>query len=128
MSANATGITLHFDNMSREDFFKNFHYPAEKVTWKDLPVWEVALKIGVVVLLMVLSLVGNGLVLIVLLKKKSLRNVTNMFMVNLVLADILVTLSNPWIHVVEDLSERYMLGAFICKYSAVFQGECTCFG
>jgi len=66
--------------------------------------------------LWVMSFIGNGCVIYIFLKVKSLRTPTNMFIVNLALSDLLMmTTMGPTV-TVNVLIQRYWLwGAFGCK-------------
>ena len=126
MVENETSVSANFSNMSKEEleaFYASMPYPKDKNPWRDLPSWELGLKIGVASIITLISLTCNTLVLIVLFKKKSLRNVTNMFIINLAIADLLVTLSTAWIHVVDELSVPWLLGAVLCKYNPMITGQ-----
>ncbi|XP_067933294.1 QRFP-like peptide receptor [Watersipora subatra] len=118
------GVTDMVSKMSQEEFDEYFreyiktqNYSQSKDTWKELPTWEVGLKISIAVVILLVSLVGNGLVLAALQRKKSLRSVTNLFIINLVIADLLVTLSVTWIQLVDELSNGWLLGPVLCKYN-----------
>lgn len=107
-----------------ESLLRYEYYPSSKSMWReDITLWELALKLGFYIPIFLVAIICNGLVLIVLLKKKSMRNVTHMFLINLAISDVLVTLFGPWIHIVQDLSERWLLGAFICKFEPFMQGK-----
>ena len=106
-----------------EELFKQTDYLLSTDIWKDLPQWEVAIKILFYILIISVSLVGNSLVIIVLLKKRSLRCVTNLFILNLALSDILVTCTSTWVHLLDDLMAKWLLGAVFCRLNVFMQGE-----
>ena len=74
---------------------------------------------GIVVML---SLIGNVAVLFVVARNKRLHTPTNYFIVNLAVSDIMVTSSCTWVHLVDDLTEGWVLGAFFCKLNSFAQG------
>ncbi|XP_076459384.1 QRFP-like peptide receptor [Babylonia areolata] len=96
----------------------NFSYPGE-VVYK--PVWEIALKTAFYVPLVVLAVVGNVMVVAVVARDKRMRTTTNFYIVNLAVADCLVTLSCSWVHLLDDLTPQWVLGAFFCKFNTFAQ-------
>ena len=74
---------------------------------------------GVVILL---SLIGNVAVLFVVARNKRMHTPTNYFIVNLAISDIMVTSSCTWVHLVDNLTEGWVLGAFFCKINSFAQG------
>lgn len=104
--------------------FKGMDYPGSKTIWReDLTTLELTIKIMFLILIISVSIVCNMLVLVVLIKKKSMRTVTHMLIINLAISDILVTLFAPWIHLVDDITEIWILGSFICKFQPFMQGN-----
>jgi len=74
---------------------------------------------GIVILL---SLIGNVAVLFVVARNKRMHTPTNYFIVNLAISDIMVTSSCTWVHLVDNLTEGWVLGAFFCKLNSFAQG------
>lgn len=104
-----------------DDIFKSMDYPLSTDVWKKMPLWESTLKISFYAVVIIVSLVGNGLVSIVLVKKKSLRCITNTFILNLAIADILVTGTSMWVNAVDALASKWILGAVFCKLNVFIQ-------
>lgn len=67
-------------------------------------------------LVFVLSLLGNGLILFLLLKFENVKTVTNFFILNLVLSDLLFTLSLPFWGYYH--SDQWIFGNASCKVLA----------
>ena len=97
----------------------NLSYPGIVV---GKPIWEIVLKTVFYVPVIVLAIVGNVLVMIVVARDKRMRTTTNYYIVNLAVADCLVTLSCSWVHLLDDLTPRWVLGAFFCKFNTFAQG------
>jgi hypothetical protein len=97
-------------------------YPKEK---KSVPFAEALIKIVSCTLTSVVSLIGNFLVILVVVYNKRLRTTTNFYIVNLAVADLLVTFSCYWVSTVDDLTDGWVLGSFFCKFNAFAQGECS---
>uniref|UniRef100_H3AV97 Chemokine (C-C motif) receptor 12a n=1 Tax=Latimeria chalumnae TaxID=7897 RepID=H3AV97_LATCH len=64
-------------------------------------------------LLFIVSVFGNGLALFVLVKYEKLKTVTNIFILNLVISDLLFTFSIPFWAVYH--SSEWIFGSFMCK-------------
>ena len=90
---------------------------------KHLPLWEACIKIIFYVLIIFGSLVGNLAVVIVVARNKKMRTTTNYYIVNLAVTDLMITLSCQWVHLVDDLTEGWVLGAFFCKFNSFAQGN-----
>lgn len=73
------------------------------------------------VITFVVGLVGNALVCIAVYKNNSMRNVTNIFIVNLAVADFMVILFCLPPTVVWDVTETWFMGTALCKIVLYFQ-------
>ncbi|ESO84079.1 hypothetical protein LOTGIDRAFT_108319 [Lottia gigantea] len=100
-----------FDYSQRE-------YPGEIRTY---PIWEMVLKIAFYVPVIVMALFGNLLVILVVARNKRMKTTTNYYIVNLAVADLLVVLTCSWVHLLDDLTEGWILGAFFCKFNTFAQ-------
>ena len=98
----------------------NLSYPGAVVV---KPIWEIVIKTVFYVPVIALAIVGNVLVMIVVARDKRMRTTTNYYIVNLAVADCLVTLSCSWVHLLDDLTPRWVLGAFFCKFNTFAQGQ-----
>ncbi|KAK6489864.1 orexin receptor type 2-like [Huso huso] len=67
------------------------------------------------IIVFIVSLVGNTLVCIAVWKNHHMRTVTNYFIVNLSLADVLVTITCLPASLVVDITETWFLGQTLCK-------------
>ena len=97
-----------------------FPYP---IATKRLPMWEISNKIFFYVVIILVALLGNGLVVATVLVNLRMRTTTNFYIVNLAVSDLMVTLSCTWVHLVDDLTEGWVLGAFFCKFNSFVQGR-----
>lgn len=73
-------------------------------------------------LIILLALIGNIVVILVVARNKRMHTPTNYFIVNLAVSDILVTSMCTWVHLVHDVTEGWVLGAFFCKINSFAQG------
>jgi hypothetical protein len=65
--------------------------------------------------LLVVGLIGNSLVVFVVVRNKSMRTPTNIFLVNLALSDILVLIFCLPPTVLWDVTSTWWLGTNVCK-------------
>ena len=79
-------------------------------------------------LILVVGLVGNCLVPVVIWNNRDLRNSTNLFLLNLSLADILVLcVSMPTVLVeIHQKPEVWVLGQFMCEYNPSLYSQRLC--
>ena len=103
-----------------EDDTSHIPYPGEFIS---LPVWELSMKIAFSSLITLLALVGNTIVIAIVWKNKNMHTPTNYYIVNLAVSDLMVTLSCTWVHLVDNVTEGWVLGAFFCKFNSFAQGK-----
>ncbi|XP_060602877.1 neuropeptide SIFamide receptor-like [Ruditapes philippinarum] len=72
-------------------------------------------------LVFICGLIGNIFVIAVIIKEPSMRNVTNYFILNLAVADILVALMVVPITLLTNLFTGWRYGAFLCKITPYVQ-------
>ena len=89
------------------------------------PTWEILLKSLFSAIIIIAAILGNTLVIYIVWRNKRMRTTTNYFLVNLAVSDLMVTLSCTWVHLVDDLTEGWVLGAFFCKFNSFAQGKST---
>lgn len=92
---------------------------------KVVPRIEAGLKIAFYAAVMVIALLGNTFVIVIVYRSKRMHTTTNYYLVNLAISDLAVILSCSWVHLVTDLSEGWILGAFFCKFNSFVQGKAT---
>ncbi|XP_050718279.1 QRFP-like peptide receptor isoform X3 [Eriocheir sinensis] len=101
--------------------FSQFEFPYRIDTWKPITWWEV-LEIVAYIITFLVSIVGNILVILVVRYNRNMRSSTNQYLVNLAVADLLVTLVCKWVHLVRHLSHpHYVLPAILCKMEGFVQ-------
>lgn len=83
-------------------------------------------SITLCILILVFGVVGNVMVPVVILRTKDMRNSTNIFLMNLSLADLLVLLiCTPTVLVeLNSKPETWVLGEFLCKYHRIIFSYC----
>lgn len=102
--------------------YKNIPYFGEI---QRVPLYEIILKSYLYAMIIFFSLVGNTLIIVVVLRHKQMRTTTNFYIVNLAVADILVTIFCTWVHLVNNLNNNnWVLGGFFCKFNTFSQVLC----
>lgn len=91
---------------------------------KEVPAWEMGVKITIGVSIELVAIVGNLLIIIIIAQSPKMRNVTNYYILNLAISDLLVGLFAIWIHLVDDLTQGWVLGSFLCKFNPFMQSKC----
>ncbi|XP_061175179.1 neuropeptide FF receptor 2-like [Saccostrea echinata] len=93
---------------------------------KEVPAWEMGVKITIGVSIELVAIVGNLLMIIIIVQSPKMRNVTNYYILNLAISDMLVGLFAIWIHLVDDLTQGWVLGSFLCKFNPFMQITAMC--
>lgn len=106
--------------LSPDTSLDDYAYPG---TLKNYSAWEMATKIIIGVLVDLFAIVGNGLIIYVVICFKKLRTTTNYYIVNLAVANLLAACFPIWIHIVDDVTDGWVLGAFLCKFSPFIQSK-----
>lgn len=96
--------------------------PTENSTNADpifeYPLYLKGISIFLCVLILTFGVVGNIMVPVVIIRTKDMRNSTNIFLMNLSLADLLVLIiCTPTVLVeLNSRPETWVLGEHLCKY------------
>lgn len=72
----------------------------------------------------VIGLLGNSVVLFIVFKEKTMRTVTNLFIANLAISDLLLCLFCATLTPVYTLLGEWTFGSFLCHLTAFLQ--CLC--
>jgi len=84
---------------------------------------DVSLQIGLYVLIFVLAVVGNVLVLVTLAQNRGMRTITNLFLLNLAIADLLVGVLCMPFSLTGTILKDFIFGHALCKLIPYLQGE-----
>ncbi|CAC5402403.1 NPFFR2 [Mytilus coruscus] len=103
--------------------FSNTNFIGEL---KKFPAWETAVKIAVVAAVDLVAIIGNILIIFIVVHSKKMRTATNFYIVNLSIADLLVACFPRWIHLVDDVTEGWVVGAYFCKFNPFIQITAMC--
>lgn len=109
-----------FDNDTFNTSISNasFEMSNNYTEYAEIPYYIKATSMTFCIVIMCLGVIGNVMVPIVILKTKDMRNSTNIFLVNLSIADLMVLLvCTPTVLVeVNSKPETWVLGKELCKY------------
>lgn len=126
-----TNLTHTFRNVTGDFAYDSLDYesnitasinssePGANFTeYAEIPYYIKATSMTFCIVIMCLGVIGNIMVPIVILKTKDMRNSTNIFLVNLSIADLMVLLvCTPTVLVeVSSRPETWVLGKELCKY------------
>ncbi|XP_058473664.1 neuropeptide FF receptor 2-like [Solea solea] len=73
-------------------------------------------------LIFVVCMVGNGVVCFIVLRRKNMRTVTNLFILNLAISDLLVGIFCMPTTLVDNIITGWPFGRVVCKLSGMVQG------
>ncbi|XP_070186868.1 allatostatin-A receptor-like [Littorina saxatilis] len=82
---------------------------------------EVAFKVTFYVLAMLLDVIGNSLVIFIVAASKKMRTPTNVLLVNLAVADLLIGVVCMWVHLGDSITQDWPFGLGICKVNMFAQ-------
>ncbi|CAF0734553.1 unnamed protein product [Adineta ricciae] len=81
-----------------------------------IPTYQEWICIILYVIVFIVGTIGNLLVIIVIQRNRSMRTVTNMFIMNLAAADLLVLVFCLPATVVQDVTKTWFFGLALCKF------------
>uniref|UniRef100_A0A3P9KR21 Neuropeptide FF receptor 2 n=1 Tax=Oryzias latipes TaxID=8090 RepID=A0A3P9KR21_ORYLA len=73
-------------------------------------------------LIFVVCMVGNGVVCFIVLRSKNMRTVTNLFILNLAISDLLVGIFCMPTTLLDNIITGWPFGSIVCKLSGMVQG------
>uniref|UniRef100_A0A4W4G636 Neuropeptide FF receptor 2 n=1 Tax=Electrophorus electricus TaxID=8005 RepID=A0A4W4G636_ELEEL len=73
-------------------------------------------------LIFVICMMGNGVVCFIVLRSKTMRTVTNLFILNLAVSDLLVGIFCMPTTLVDNIITGWPFGSLVCKLSGMVQG------
>uniref|UniRef100_A0A672RVN5 Neuropeptide FF receptor 2 n=1 Tax=Sinocyclocheilus grahami TaxID=75366 RepID=A0A672RVN5_SINGR len=100
-------------------------HPYPDVTYVDFYLHEPlvsAIFIVSYLLIFIVCMVGNGVVCFIVLRSKNMRTVTNLFILNLAISDLLVGIFCMPTTLVDNIITGWPFGSLVCKLSGMVQG------
>jgi len=89
---------------------------------KDIPVWEVSIKVVFYAIGFLLALVGNIIVILIVVLNKRMKTTTNVFLLNLAVSDLMVGCFCMWVHLGNSITKEWPFGEYVCKVNTFMQG------
>lgn len=91
-----------------------------------LPRLSAEIQIAFYAIIFILAFVGNLLIIITLIQNKRMRTVTNVYLLNLAVSDLLLALVCMPFTLVPVLLMDFIFGKFMCIFIRYLQGEYKC--
>ncbi|XP_071537916.1 QRFP-like peptide receptor [Panulirus ornatus] len=125
VSANVSFSWSSLCNTSEpQDMRENYPFPQLAHAARNLDVYEI-LQVVLMSVVFVVSVCGNVVVIVVVYFNNFLRSTVNYYLVNLAVADLLITVF-CWPTIVNRItSPLYLLGRPLCRISVLTQGMCV---
>ena len=86
-----------------------------------------ALQITLYSIIFLLSFVGNSLVIVTLVRQKRMRTVTNVFLLNLSISDLLLAVFCMPFTLIPTLLRNFIFGKVMCVLIRYMQGRHICY-
>ncbi|XP_037941391.1 neuropeptide Y receptor type 2-like [Teleopsis dalmanni] len=101
--------------------FSQWDFPVDRI-WIRKPNWEMAVKIGTFVPVIIFGICGNYIIIRLIILNRSLRTPTNLIIANMAVADFLTLFICPALFMVNDFYQNYQLGCVGCKLEGFLVG------
>lgn len=95
--------------------------PIGSITHHYHPAFVIVMSILMVVFIL-LSIIGNVLVILTVCRNRQMRTRTNIFLVNLAVADVMVAMFNMPVALVTLIRGRWVFGKALCDVNAFLVG------
>lgn len=120
------GVSSYLDkNMTVNESSNNSHHQEIQIyDFPILPLWQRILFITLYVAMFLIATGGNMIVIWIVMAHKRMRTVTNYFLVNLAVADTLISLLNTPFTSSFLLYQDWWYGELYCKFT-IFISVCT---
>jgi hypothetical protein len=79
------------------------------------------MKMGLYIAIIIISLIGNLLIIVVIWLDKSIKKSTNYYIFNLAICDLAILFSCIWVHFLLTLNKFWILGEEFCKINSYLQ-------
>lgn len=116
-----SGHILFFKKQKRRSQF--FCVCAHVVSSRCVSDIDQTVRIVLHSLIFLLSVLGNGLIIAVLVRNRRMRTVTNLFLLSLSVSDLMVSLVCIPFTLIPNLMRDFVFGTGMCKLVMYFMGE-----
>lgn len=90
--------------------------------WYVIDGWEMAVKIGTFVPIILLGMIGNGMMLNIIIRNRSLQTPTNLLLANMAAADFAMITICPILFMYNNFFQDFRLGEIGCKAEGFLEG------
>nr|XP_054592675.1 neuropeptide FF receptor 2-like [Nothobranchius furzeri] len=112
-------------NFSSSSEYQDDRSTRQNITYVDSYLHEPAVAAvftASYLLIFMVCMVGNGVVCFILLRSRNMRTVTNLFILNLAISDLLVGIFCMPTTLVDNIITGWPFGSIVCKLSGMVQG------
>ncbi|XP_072050149.1 substance-K receptor-like [Amphiura filiformis] len=114
------GPTYYDENSTMETSQNDYHAQPPGPDVNPAVLWAKIISFAIII---VLTIVGNSIVVIIILRNKHMRTVTYYYLMNLAVADIAIAIFTEWTWLHHHFYHSWIFGKAFCKFSTVFQGR-----
>lgn len=100
--------------------YSQYDFPNE--LWYVIPDWEMALKIGTFVPIILLGIIGNTIMLNIIIRNRALQTPTNLLLANMSAADLATLTICPILFMFNNFFQDFKLGVVGCKFEGFLEG------
>ncbi|XP_043207285.1 neuropeptide FF receptor 2-like [Amphibalanus amphitrite] len=106
---------ISFPKTSDSTDFPFWKYDFPREIWDVRPASQIAVKVATFIPIMLLGLIGNGAVLFLVCRRKTMRTPVNLLLASMAVSDLFVASVLPSLTMVEDFFQNWVLGPVMCK-------------
>ncbi|XP_058491121.1 neuropeptide FF receptor 2a [Solea solea] len=120
-----TNLSLLYDNWTFYNNSEESVIPRKNITYVGFYLHQsstAAIFIVSYLLIFLVCMVGNGVVCFIVLRSKNMRTVTNLFILNLAVSDLLVGIFCMPTTLLDNIITGWPFGSLVCKMSGMVQG------
>ncbi|XP_008334421.1 neuropeptide FF receptor 2a [Cynoglossus semilaevis] len=120
-----SNLTLLYNNWTYYNNTLEPFVPRNNITYVGYYLHQpstVAIFIVSYLLIFLVCMVGNGVVCFIVLRSKNMRTVTNLFILNLAVSDLLVGIFCMPTTLLDNIITGWPFGSLVCKMSGMVQG------
>ncbi|KAL4623262.1 neuropeptide FF receptor 2-like [Arapaima gigas] len=104
---------------------EDYYFPQPNITYVGYYLHQPSVAAVFIVsylLIFLVCMVGNGVVCFIVLRSKNMRTVTNLFILNLAVSDLLVGIFCMPTTLLDNIITGWPFGSLVCKMSGMVQG------
>lgn len=106
-----------FSNKMIEFKTEEMNFSALQKLWYRKDSLDILFRVSFVAPIVLLGIVGNLIIIYSMCKSKQFRSKpTNIFILNMAIADLLTIMVCPTVALFTDIYQFYVLGSFICRF------------